>query len=177
MDKIEFALSSLLDPGQLSTVISTVSANHSKGITPEMLSTLWCIDESLAKGAIEQNPQLCRHGSENIMSRQFCTNNRMLRYKIINSTLFTDTMFTQPGAKSTRGNSCCQVFVSDEGFVAIYPMKSQTEFQDVLHWFCTQIGLPVTRIVDGHKSQTSNPFKRFCDQAGMVLRMLETETY
>ena len=77
---------------------------------------------------------------------------------------------------STRGNSCCQVFVSDRSFVALYPMKSQTQFQDALHWFCKQVGVPQTLVVDSHKSQTSNQVKRFCDQIGTVLRILETET-
>ena len=52
----------------------------------------------------------------------------MLRYKRIKSVLFTDTMFAQPKEKYSRGNTCCQVFVSDKGFVALYPMKSQSEF-------------------------------------------------
>ena len=139
-----------------------------------MLSKLWCINEDLAKGAIDQNTQLCRHGSDNIMSLQFSTNDRIMRYRRIPSTFFTDTMFAQPGAKSTRGNSCCQVFVSDRSFVALYPMKSQTQFQDALHWFCKQVGVPQTLVVDGHKSQTSNQVKRFCDQIGTTLRILET---
>ena len=176
MDELEHSLSSILEPDQLSAVISTVTANQSKGATPEMLSKLWLIDEDLAKGAIDQNTQLCRHSSDNIMSRQFSTNDRMLRYRRITSTFYTDTMFAQPGAKSTRGNSCCQVFVSDKGFVALYPMRSQTQFQDALHWLCKQVGVPRTLVVDGHKSQTSNKVKRFCDQLGTVLKILETET-
>ena len=55
-------------------------------------------------------------------------------------------------------------------------MKSQTEFQDTLHWFCKQVGVPVTLVVDGHKSQTSNSVKRFFDQVGLTLKTLETET-
>ena len=156
MDELEQSFSSLLDEDQLSAVISTVNANQSKYVTLDMLSKLWLIKEDLAKGAIDQNKQLCRHGSDNIMSRQFSTNDRMLRYRQITSTFFTDTMFAQPGAKSTRGNSCYQVFVSDKGFVALYPMKPQTQFQDALHWFCKQVGVPRTLVVDGHKSQTSN---------------------
>ena len=110
------------------------------------------------------------------MSRQFSTYDCILWYGRITSTFFADTMFAQPGVKSTRGNSCCQVFVSDKGFVALYPMKSQTEFQDALHWFYKQVGVPTTLVVDGHKSQTSTPVKHFCDQVEMTLRVLETET-
>ena len=81
MDELEQSLSSLLDEDQLSAVISTVSANQSKYVTLDMLSKLWLIKEDLAKGAIDQNKQLCRHGSDNIMSRHFSTNDRMLRHR------------------------------------------------------------------------------------------------
>ena len=114
MDELEHSLSSILDSDQVNAVIATVSVNQSKGANPELLSKLWNINTDLAKGALDQNTQLCRHGSDNIMSRQFSTNDRMLRYRRIQSTFFTDTIFAQPKAKSTRGNSCCQVFVSDK---------------------------------------------------------------
>ena len=55
-------------------------------------------------------------------------------------------------------------------------MRSQTEFNYALHWFCEKFGVPDTLVVDGHKFQTSNPVKRFCDQVGMTFRILETET-
>ena len=78
--------------------------------------------------------------------------------------------------RSTRGNTCCQVFVSDKGFVAIYPMKSQKEFPVALHWFCKQVGAPDTLIADGHKSLRSGEVKRFCDQVGTTLKTLEAHT-
>ena len=75
----------------------------------------------------------------------------MLRYKRINYVFFTDTMFAQPKAKSLRQNTCCQVFVSDKGYVAVYPMRSQSEFQTAVHWSCKEIVVSVELIVDGHK--------------------------
>ena len=53
MDELKHSLYSLLDADQISVVISTVSANQSKGAIPEMLSKLWLIKEDLAKGAID----------------------------------------------------------------------------------------------------------------------------
>ena len=100
----------------------------------------------------------------------------MLRYKRINSVFFTDTTFVQSKAKSLRQNTCCQVFVSDKGYVAVYPMRSQSEFQTALHWFCKQIGVPVDLIVDGHKAQKSNAVRRFCNQVGTTLKILEIGT-
>ena len=66
--------------------------------------------------------------------------------------------------------------MSDKGFVAVYPMKSQSEFPTALHWFCKQIGVPVDLIVDGHKAQTSEGVRKFCHQVGTTLQILETGT-
>ena len=85
-------------------------------------------------------------------------------------------MFASPAAKSTRGFTCCQVFVSDKGYVAVYSMKTQHDFESAYHWFCKQVGVPVSLIVDAHKVQTSSKTKRFCDQIGITLRILEKET-
>ena len=86
----------------------------------------------------------------------------MLRYKIIQSTFYSDTMFALTH-KSVCQFKCCQVFVSDKGFVAVYPMKSQKEFQTALHWLCKQVGVPVSLVVDVHLSQASPTVRRLCD--------------
>ena len=80
MDELEHSLSSILDSDQVNAVIATVSSNHSKRVNPKLLSKLWHINTDLAKGALDQNTQPCRHNSDNIMSRQFSTNDRLLRY-------------------------------------------------------------------------------------------------
>ena len=55
-------------------------------------------------------------------------------------------------------------------------MKSQSEFQTALHWFFKQIGVPTSLIVDGHKAQNSNEVRRFCNQVGTTLKILEVTT-
>ena len=161
-EDLEQSLSTILNGDQLDAVVKAVEASKSKGADAKRLSQLWMINEELASGALDQNTQLARHSSDNLLSKQISTNDRMLRYKRINSVFFTDTMFAQPNAKSTRGNTCCQVFVSDKGFVAVYPMKTQSEFPIALHWFCKQVGVPTNLIVDGHKAHTSNEVRMFC---------------
>ena len=118
--------------------------------------------DKLAEGEIDQNTQLCRNIADNALSQQFKTNDRMLRYKRIQSTVYSDKMFALTH-KSVRQFKCCQVFVSKKCFVAVYPMKSQKEFQTALHWFCNQVGVPVSLVVDGHLSQASPIVRRFCD--------------
>ena len=175
-EELEESLSSILDDYQINAVIKSVEASKSKGVDAIRLSKLWMINEELAQGALDQNTQLARQSSDNILSRQISTNYCMRRYRRIQSDFFTDTMFAQSKSKSSRCTTCCQVFVSDKGFVAVYPMKSQTEFQTALHWFCKQIGVPIDLIIDGHNSQKSNEVKRFCSQVNTTLKILEIGT-
>ena len=100
----------------------------------------------------------------------------MLRYKRINSQFFTDTFFVTAKGKSTRGNTSAQIFVSDKGFVAIYPMQSKGNFPDALKLFCKEVGVPEKLVVDPSGEQTSRKVKKFCNQVGTTLRILEEST-
>ena len=177
MNNLEESLSDIISPDKINKIMSSISAaaaDKPKGVKPSVLSKLWSITENLAEGAVEKNTQFSRMSAENILSRQLSSNDWMLRYRRIESTFYTDTMFATPDAKSPCQNTCCQVFVSDKGFVAIYPMKSQEEFKTALHWFCKQVEVPSTLVADGHKSQTSSSVKQICHQLGTTLRVLET---
>ena len=136
IDSIHDTINTFIHPDsilEMQASLSSLAADKSVGVDLATLSKLWLISEPLAQGAIDQNTQLCRHYADNTLSRQFSTNDRMLRYRRIQSVFFTDTMFATSKAKSTRGNTCFQVFVSDKGFVAVYPMKSQSDFETALH--------------------------------------------
>ena len=156
--------------------INSTTASHPSTVTPEFLSKIWNIKNDQASGAIKQNTHLFRQGADNDLSRQFSTNDRMLRYRRIESQFFTDTFFVTKKGKSTRGNTCAQIFVSDKGFVAIYPMASKSMFPDALHAFCKEVGVPSTLVVDPSGEQTSRQVKRFCHQVGTSLRILEEAT-
>ena len=87
-----------------------------KAVSAETLSKIWSIDNATAKAVIEQNTQLLRQNADNDLSRHFSTNDRMLRYRRIDSQFYTDTLLTKgANGTSSRGNTCCQVLVSDKG--------------------------------------------------------------
>ena len=69
-----------------------------------------------------------------------------------------------------------QLFVSDKGFVKVYGMKSQTEFEDALRLFCKEVGAPRAIIVDPHRSQKSAKVKKFLNSVGTTLQVLEEST-
>ena len=61
--------------------------------------------------------QLIKQSPDSSLARSAGTNDRAVRYRKVRSEFFTDTMFATKKAKSLRGNTCCQVFVSDNDFL------------------------------------------------------------
>ena len=155
--------------------LNAVRSMSQKGVTAEQLSKIWMIDETLAKGALDKSTQLCKRHTDSNLSRNFSTNDRMLRYKRLRSVFFTDTLVAI-NTKSLRGNLYAQIFVSDKGYVAVYPMRSQSEFKQALHWFCKEVGVPASLVMDGHKAQRNLSTKKFCHQVGTIMRVLEVGT-
>ena len=110
--------------------IFATQAERPKGVSPEHLSKVWRISHEDAKRTIEVTTQLGRRSMDALLARRFGTNDRMLRYRRINSLFFTDTFFTK--VKSKRGYTMMQLFISDKGFVKVYGMKSTSEFLNAL---------------------------------------------
>ena len=58
----------------------------------------------------------------------------------------------------------------------IYPMKSQSEFNDTLNCFYKEIEVPVFLVMDGHMAQKNNTKKKFCHNVVTTLLILGVET-
>ena len=122
-DIFEAKLSETL--GSAFATIQAVSAGRSKGVSAEHLSKIWCIPHDEAARTLAVMTQSLRHDPDSSLSLNVGTNDRAVRYRKIKSFFFMDTLFVTRAAKSSRGNICAQLFISDKGFVAIYPMKKQ----------------------------------------------------
>ena len=61
-----------------------------------------------------------------------------------------DTFFsTKKATKSTRGNTCCQLFVIDNSFVRVEPLRKRSDLIYLLKSLAREIGVPEALIVDG----------------------------
>lgn len=88
-----------------------------------------------------------------------------------------DTFFaTKKGGKSSRGNTCCQLFVTDRNFIYVVPMKSKSEVLQALKQFAKRVGAPDAIVCDMSGEQTSDKVKRFLADIGTTLRALEEGT-
>jgi hypothetical protein len=76
-----------------------------------------------------------------------------VRYRKIKNFFFMDTLFVTSAARSSRGNIGAQLFVSEKGFVALYPMKKQQEVYLALKQFAKEVGAPEVLVCDPHPAQ------------------------
>ena len=110
-----------------------------------------------------------RVSQENLVKMTECCGKQGLRVN------FMLIPFTQV-EKTTRGNTCAQIFVSDKGFVVIDPMRSRRDFIDALHLFCKENSIPPTIVMDPAGEQKRNDVRKFLYQVGSTPRCIKENT-
>ena len=116
----------------------------------------------MAQHTLDVTTQCCTHITTPGLAKNYGTNDRMLRYKRIDQHFFMDTFFaTKKAGKSCRGHMCCQLFVTDKGFVYVVPMKSKSVVLQAVKQFAKEIGAPDAIITDASKEQMSQALRRF----------------
>jgi hypothetical protein len=159
---------------------SAAHAQRTKGMDAAHLSKVWRISLDQAERTLGITTQTSVRTDDPKLSRNYGTNDRMpLRYKRINDYFFMDTFFaTKKAGKSSRQNTCCQLFVTDRGFVYVIPMTSKSEVLQAVKEFANRLpGAPDTIIVcDAAREQKSMSLRKFLGDIGTTLRVLEEET-
>ena len=88
-----------------------------------------------------------------------------------------DTFFaTKKGGTSSRGNTCCQLFVTDKGFIYVVPMKHKSEVLSAIKQFAKEVGVPDAIVSDMAREQVSQVVRQFCNMIGTMLQALEEGT-
>lgn len=179
LDGMELDIDGILG-GEIDLDEIMASAAHAKprrNIDAEHLSKIWRIDLDTAKKTLDITSQNVARAPDASLSRNYATNDKMLRYTRINEYFFMDTFFaTKKAKKSSRGHTCCQLFVTDKGFVYVVPMKSKSEVLQAVKQFAKEIGAPEALICDAAREQKSDEVKKFCSEIGTTLRVLEEGT-
>ena len=153
------------------------NASRPHGVTPEHLSKIWRISQEDARRTINTTTQTSVRTQDPTLSRNFGTNDRMLRYQCIQDYFFMDTFFaTKKGGQSTHRHTCCQLFVMDKGFLYVMPMRTKSKVLQAIKQFAKEIGVPTSIIVDMDGEQISQEVRKFCNNIGTTLRALEEGT-
>ena len=88
-----------------------------------------------------------------------------------------DTLFaTSKAGKSSRGNTCAQIFVTNKGFVYLVPMKSESQVLHAINKFNKTIGAPDALIHEASRAHNSQAVRKYCNEIGTTLRVLEENT-
>ena len=85
-------------------------------------------------------------------------------------------LYVTAAAKSTRQNIGAQLYVSDKGFVAVYPIRETKEFLSTLRLFAKDVGAPKILVLDLHPTQKKREVKDSCNKIGTNLKVLEIKT-
>ena len=155
--------------------VTNTSRPH--GVTPEHLSKVWHISTENARRMIETTTQTSVRTQDPTLSCNYGTNDHMLRYQHIQDYFFMDTFFaTKKGGRSSQGHMCCQLFITDKGFVYVVPMRRKSEVLQVIKQFAKEIGASTSIIVDMASEQMSQEVRKFCNDIGTTLWALEEGT-
>ena len=88
-----------------------------------------------------------------------------------------DTFFTtKKGGRSSRGHTCCQLFVTDKGFLYVVPIRRKSEVLQAIKQLAKEIGAPSSIIADMSGEQMSHDIRKFCNDIGTTLRAIEEGT-
>ena len=75
-----------------------------------------------------------------------------------------------------KSRTCCQLFVTDKGFIYVVPMKRKSEVLLAIKQFAKDIGGPDSFVADMSGEQMSSEVKKFCNDIGTTLGALEEGT-
>ena len=157
--------------------MSGIVATGAKGVGAHHLSKVWRISHEDAQWTLDVTSQHGNHPVNPQLSKNYGTNDRMLRYKRSKEYFYMDTFFsTKKGGKSSRGNLCCQLFVTDKGFLYVVPLKSKSKVMSAVKQSAKEIWAPDAIVCDMSMEQTSPDIKTFLNDIGTTLRVLEEGT-
>jgi hypothetical protein len=138
------------------------------------LATRWMIPPERAKKTVQltmqQGVRTCLNPR---LARRFPTNDRMLCYKRLPHTIFTNTLFA--GTPSHSGSKCAQAYSTSFGLARAHPMTRKGEAHETLSLLFHHDGVPPTMVLDGLKEQCQGDFKRKLCESDCHTR--QTEPY
>jgi hypothetical protein len=109
------------------------------------LAARWMIASEQAKKTVQLTMQRGVHTCLNpTLAQQFPTNDRMLCYKWLPHTTFTDTLFA--GTPSRSGNKCAQAYSTSFGWAKAHPMTRKGEARQTLSLLFHCDGVPPTMV-------------------------------
>ena len=165
---------------RIRSVTSNQPKKKHKSVKASDLARRWRIPLAQAQKTIEMTTQRCvRSGEVPSLNRRYKTNDRMLRYARVSTDVFMDTFFTAKRlGPSTRGFTCCQIFVTEFGHVFVVPLQSKAgeRIKYALKKYFKDVGVPPMIICDAAREQVQGDALLLCNEAGCQIYELAKDT-
>eukprot|EP00957_Ditylum_brightwellii_P135713 10349584-Ditylum_brightwellii.AAC.1 len=156
---------------------SATHARQRSSLSAKLLSKVWRIDPDDAEHTLEVTSQHMGRTDNPSLKKNYTTNDCTLRYKRIKEFFCMGTFYAMKNAgKSSRGHTCCQLFVTDKGFVYVVPMQKENEVMLAIKEFVKAVDAPDAIICDHLQAQPSSSIRKFCGENGTTLQVLEKGT-
>jgi hypothetical protein len=154
--------------------ISGLSTEQRKSvITKEILARRWGIGLDTAHRTLTATTQMGLRRVLHPTERRYRTRQSHLRFPNLNMTMYTDTMFAT--VKSTRGNTCAQIFTDGQGFDTFDPMKGKGEAPDALMKVIRNVGIMKDLVSDGAPEETRGRWEETVNE--FRIRQKRSEPY
>ena len=173
----KFAMAAGCTTSEPDFVVGASYVDRPKGITPERLAKVFCIDKKTAERTIDVTSQRIRRTENPTLDRHYSTNDRPVRYNRIDDHFFMDTLLVSKKiGPSKRGNTCAQIFVTDKGYVLVMCMKKRKDLYKAVKYFFKKLGVPNFIVADPIGEHRGGPAHKVCSEAGCDIRLLEKNT-
>ena len=161
---------------QISSIESSLNGHirsrNTAPIDPQTLAARWMISPERAKQTVIMTTQRgVRTCLNPTLSQRYPTNDRMLRYKRVLHTMFSDMLFA--GSVSRQGNKMAQAYATSFGWARAHPMKRKGDAHETLSLVFQRDGVPPTMVTDDSKEQTKGEFRRKLKEADCHPRVTE----
>jgi hypothetical protein len=154
---------------------STTSVRRKGTVTAADLARRWHIGLDAAQRTIDRTTQLgVRDYSHSLGTRRLRHSTQQLKYRRLNSVVYTDTMFS--GCRSLQQNTCAQVYVTPFEWTRVYPIKSKKDAHLTLDLLHHQYGVFHTIIPDNARELTQKDFLDKARRAGSIIHPVEAYT-
>ena len=88
--------------------------------------------------------------------------------------MFTDTYFSS--IKSTRGNTCAQIWTNEIKWIRIEPMSTKRNAHHSAKKLFKNDGVPSKLVMDGAREHIMGKFKESCQDSTYQVQQLEYNT-
>ena len=134
-----------------------IKSKKGKHVDSNTLSKRWNIDIGKSKRTVQRTTQRgVRSFINRTLSRRHSSNDRMLRYKRMPDTVFSDTLKAETLSK--RGNNYSQAYCTRYGWIRCHPMDKKSDSHDILSLVFKRDGVPPSRLNTSDSVSWSSPF-------------------